>query len=88
MTEIFLFEFKLYVYFKINIMVNFGILLYTLYIEYNMHLLASLCNIGAKSANMQVWYSNTHLLYSNEQLVVIIKSLIIHEEICTNHQKI
>ena len=33
-------------------------------------------------------YSNAHLLYSNEQLVVIIKSLIIHEEICTNHQKI
>ena len=54
MTEIFLFEFKLYVYFKINIMVNFGILLHTLYIECNMHLLASLCNIGAKSANMRV----------------------------------
>ena len=35
MTEIFLFEFKLYVYFKINIMVNFGILLHTLYIECN-----------------------------------------------------
>ena len=25
-------------------------------------------------------YSNAHLLYSNEQLVVIIKSLIIHEK--------
>ena len=55
MTEIFLFEFKLYVYFKINIMVNFGILLQTLYIDCNMHLLASLCNIRAKSANMEVW---------------------------------
>ena len=55
MTEIFLFEFKLYVYFKIDIMVNFGIPLHTLYIECNMHLLASLCNIGAKSANMRVW---------------------------------
>ena len=92
MTEIFLFEFKLYVYFEINIMVNFGILLHTLYIECNMHLLAGLCNIGAKSANMHAsmvkQYSNAHLLFSNEQLVVIIKSLIIHEEICTNHQKI
>ena len=55
MTENFLFEFKLYVYFKIDIMVNFGILLHTQYIECNMHLLASLCNIGAKSANMRVW---------------------------------
>ena len=55
MTGIFLFEFKLYVYFKINIMVHFRILLHTLYIECTMQLLASLCNIGAKSGNMRVW---------------------------------
>ena len=29
--EIFLFEYKLYVYFKINTMIDFGILLHTLY---------------------------------------------------------
>ena len=53
MTEIVLFEFKLYVYFKINIMVNFGILLQTLYIECNMHLLASLCNTATLEQSLQ-----------------------------------
>ena len=57
---------KLYVYFKINIMIDFGILLHTLYV-----LLVQQYSKVCKHGSLVKQYSNAHLLYSNEQLVVI-----------------